>query len=107
MADAGGRTISVEVVFATPERQRLVELDVEQGATVADAIGRSGLADRFSGIDLDALAVGIWGRTVERDHVLRDGDRVEIYRPLSMDPREARRKLAAVGATMGARRDPD
>ena len=87
-------TISVEVVFALPDRQELVPLVVDHGATVADAIAQSGLERKFPDIRLDELQAGIWGRSVSREHVLGDGDRVEIYRPLERDPREARRLLA-------------
>lgn len=98
-------TISVEVVFALPERQELVALTIPAGASVADAIELSGIAGKFPEHDLAACRVGIWGRLVDRDRLLDDGDRVEIYRPLAIDPREARRKLAAEGKSMGARGD--
>ena len=94
--------IRVEVVFATAERQRLLEVTVPEGSTVADAIADSRIADRFPGADFDAFEVGIWGRVVSRDQVLAEGDRVEIYRPLALDPREARRRLASLGRTMGS-----
>ena len=93
--------ISVEVVFATAERQRLVEVVLPDGATVRDAIAQSDMAGHFPRDDLDGLRVGIWGRVVSRNQPLSDGDRVEIYRPLELDPREARRRLAAAGRTMG------
>lgn len=96
--------IQVEVVFATADRQRLIAVSLARGATVADAIARSAIHEQFPGVKLDELTVGIWGRTVERDHVLSDGDRVEIYRALEMDPREARRQLASLGRTMGKTR---
>lgn len=92
--------IEVEVVFGTPERQRLVCLTLQTGATVADAIEKSGFASDFTDHDLSSLSVGVWGQLVARDAVLSAGDRVEIYRPLQMDPREARRGLAAMGQTM-------
>ena len=88
--------IGVEVVFAAPDRQELVALELEQGATTADAIRESGLSGLFGQVDLDALQVGIWGRVVERETVLNDGDRVELYRPLERDPKDARRELARV-----------
>jgi len=86
--------IRVEVAFATPDRQELVEVTVSGVATVADAIASSGIGKRFPGIEIDALQTGIWGRPASRDQPLRDGDRVEIYRPLEQDPRDARRELA-------------
>jgi putative ubiquitin-RnfH superfamily antitoxin RatB of RatAB toxin-antitoxin module len=84
----------VEVVFALPDRQRLETVIVPEGATVADAIRRSGIQSCFEDVRLDELDVGVWGKPVERDHVVSEGDRVEIYRPLEMDPREARRLKA-------------
>lgn len=93
--------IEVEVVFARPDRQRLVTVVVPDTASVADAIAASGLALEFPDENLDALEVGIWGRIVEKERPLSAGDRVEIYRPLELDPREARRQRAAAGATMG------
>ena len=92
--------IDVEVVFGIPAQQRLVSLRLQSGATVADAIEKSGLAREFADHDLSSLSVGVWGHLAARDAVLSAGDRVEIYRPLQMDPREARRRLAALGQTM-------
>jgi putative ubiquitin-RnfH superfamily antitoxin RatB of RatAB toxin-antitoxin module len=91
--------ISVEVALATPERQVLLALRVRKGASVAEVITASGIASLFPDLPLDDMAAGIWGRTVSRDSKVREGDRVEIYRPLLTDPREARRRraLAAEG----------
>lgn len=89
-------TIAVEVVFALPGHQELVLVAIENGATVADAIAQSDLARKFPNERFDELQTGIWGRVVPREHVLNDGDRVEIYRPLERDPRDARRILAAL-----------
>ena len=91
----------VEVVFALPEQQELVALEVAEGTTVAEAIRQSGLADRFPRHDLSRGAVGVWGQVVDRSRRLQDGDRVEIYRPLQIDPQDARRQLAAKGKSMG------
>jgi len=92
--------IAIEVVFGRPDSQSLVALSLEKGATVAVAIDRSGLAENYPDESLCDLSTGIWGQIVDRDFVLRDGDRVEIYRPLQLDPREARRRLAQLGLTM-------
>lgn len=89
-------TITVEVVFALPERQELVQVTIEVGATVSDAIAKSGLARKFPQVRFDDLQTGIWGRIVPREQPLNDGDRVEFYRPLERDPRDARRILAAL-----------
>ena len=88
--------MQVEVVFALPERQLLKCVDLPAGSTVADAIERSDIADAFPGVNLDGLQAGIWGSPAERNRLLREGDRVELYRPLAMDPREARRLKAGV-----------
>ena len=88
--------MQVEVVFALAKRQVLLTVDVPDGATVADAIAASGIARQFPEHDLDALQAGIWGQTVGRDRPVTDGDRVELFRPLEMDPREARRLKAGV-----------
>ena len=81
----------VEVVFALRERQELLETDVEEGATVADVIAASKLSRLFPEVDFATLQAGIWGKPVARDKPVRDGDRVELYRPLEIDPKEARR----------------
>jgi putative ubiquitin-RnfH superfamily antitoxin RatB of RatAB toxin-antitoxin module len=95
-----GEKLRIEVVFATPERQALVEVRVDPDATVGDAIAASGLDREFPDQPLDSVPVGIWGRRVTREAGLRDGDRVELYRQLLIDPKEARRRLAALGKTM-------
>lgn len=86
--------IRVEVVHARPGQQAIVPLELEEGACVADAIVASGLPARFPGLDAETCKVGVWGRAVERSRRLRDGDRVEIYRPLIADPKQARRARA-------------
>jgi hypothetical protein len=93
--EGAGATIAVEVVYATREAQKLVGLDVAPGCTVGEAIERSGLAAEFPDLVVDPRAVGIFGRKVPLDHVLQPGDRVEIYRPLIADPKEARRQRAS------------
>ena len=87
-------TIRVEVVYAMPDRQELVTLKLVQGSTVAQAIEQSGLAGKFADFEVDPLRVGIISRKVSLDHVLHDADRVVIYRPLQVDPKEARRQRA-------------
>lgn len=101
MSERATGAIRVEVVFALPERQELVGLELPDGATVADALEASGMAAKFPGHDLTSCAIGVWGHVVDRGHRLRDGDRVELYRPLCIDPQEARRQLAAKGESMG------
>ena len=93
--------INVELVLALPDSQSLLPVEVDRGATIADVIAESGIGRRFPDTDLQALETGIWGKPMPRDHVVNDGDRVEFYRPLQMDPREARRLLANAGRSMG------
>jgi len=92
-------SLSVEVVLATPKRQVLLTVTVEEGASVADVIIGSGIESHFTGLAVSDMAVGIWGKPVSRDSTVNAGDRVELYRPLEIDPREARRQRA--GAEKG------
>jgi uncharacterized protein len=89
-------TIRVEVAYALPERQLLIALDVPEGCTVLEALFRSDVSTQFEGLDVSRAAVGVWGSPVEdpRRQVLAEGDRVEIYRPLRVDPMESRRRRA-------------
>lgn len=84
--------IAVEVVLALPERMQLKRLVLDAGATVADAVALSDLGDDAPLVDPQRL--GIFGKRVPASQPLRDGDRVEIYRPLVLDPKEARRRRA-------------
>lgn len=95
-ADLGQPTICVEVAYGIAERQAVLRVELPAGSTVAEAIERSGIRAQFPGLVLDPAAVGIFSRKVSVDQVLREGDRVEIYRPLSADPREVRRHRAAL-----------
>lgn len=87
-------TIEVEVAYAEPDRQFLRRIALPGDATVADAITASGVESEL-GIEASALATGIWSRPVARTTLLKDGDRVELYRPLKADPKETRRRRAA------------
>lgn len=87
--------IQVEVVFARRDRQFLEKLELEAGATVADALDAVAGRPPFDGLDLDGMPVGVFGDRVDRRRPLEDGDRVELYRPLEIDPREARRRRAS------------
>ena len=82
----------VEVAYATPERQEIVPVEVEEGATVLEAVRQSGIADLFPGLDPEQTDMGIFGKVIKSpaEHVLWEGDRVELYRPLQMDPKQAR-----------------
>ena len=89
------QTWRVEVAYATPARQEVIEVSVRPGATVEQVIRASGMLARFPEIDLTRQRVGIFGETARLRDAVRDGDRVEIYRPLVADPKEVRRKRAA------------
>jgi putative ubiquitin-RnfH superfamily antitoxin RatB of RatAB toxin-antitoxin module len=91
--------IAVEIAYALPDAQALRTLELDAGATVEDVIRRSGLLEDFPEIDLAANKVGIFSKLVKLDEVVRDRDRVEIYRPLIADPKESRRKRAEAGKT--------
>lgn len=86
--------IRVEVVYALPYEQFLFTRQVPEGTAVADAIKSSGVLDKHPEIDLTVNKLGIFGKLTKADAVLRDRDRIEIYRPLIADPREVRRKRA-------------
>lgn len=86
--------LRVEVVYATADEQVLIELQVNEGSSVQTVIETSAICDRFPTDDLATCEVGIWGRPVKRSDSVHDGDRVELYRPLTMNPREARRLRA-------------
>ena len=90
--------IHVEVVYATLEQQEMVSLELPAGSTLADAIDQSGLAEKFDGLEVEPSRVGIFGQKAKLDQVLREGDRVEIYRPLLADPKEVRRQRAIMQA---------
>ena len=99
--------ITIEVVFAKPGEQFLEQIRVPAGATIELAIRQSGVLERFPEIDLSSNKVGVFGKAAALESTLHDGDRIEIYRPLIADPKEARKKRAAEGKAMkkGARED--
>ena len=80
-------------VACTPRPGQAVEVEIEVGAgsSALDAIRASGVLERFPEIDISTQSVGLWGRRCALETILREGDRVEIYRPLAVDPKEARR----------------
>ena len=92
MASGAPRRIVVEVAYAEAGHQTLVELEVTEGTTVAQAIALSGIEAAYPQIDVSEMKTGIFGALVPRQTLLREGDRVEIYRSLATDPKEARRR---------------
>jgi putative ubiquitin-RnfH superfamily antitoxin RatB of RatAB toxin-antitoxin module len=93
MASAESGVLAIELVYAESSRRlhRLV-LSLPAGSTVGDALQASGWREQFGSGVLDGLRPGVWGRTCELQAVLRDRDRIELYRPLQVDPKEARRQ---------------
>ena len=87
----------VEVAYAEPEKQKIVSLEVEEGCTVRDAVRRSNITTFFPNIDVETIKVGIFGKAVRNadDQVLKEGERVELYRELKVDPKQARANRAA------------
>lgn len=96
--------VVVQVVYALPGAQEVVEVGLEEGAPVEDAINASGIAARHPEIDLKTWRIGVWGRPVTLATGVRDRDRVEIYRALSADPKQARRRRATTENSRNRRR---
>jgi putative ubiquitin-RnfH superfamily antitoxin RatB of RatAB toxin-antitoxin module len=86
--------VNIEVVYAEPNHQRSVKLDVVPGSTAREVAISSMLTVWFPDIDLQSVAIGVFGEVVEDDYVLQNGDRLELYRPLLLDPMQARRARA-------------
>ncbi|HLT04170.1 MAG TPA: RnfH family protein [Pseudomonas sp.] len=99
--------IVVEIVYALPERQKLLRLSVPAGSTVREVALRSGLDAFFPGLDLRNAPLGIFGKAVAKpeERVIEEGERVEIYRPLLADPKEVRKQRAARAAQAKAEQD--
>jgi putative ubiquitin-RnfH superfamily antitoxin RatB of RatAB toxin-antitoxin module len=100
--NSAGELLKVEVAYALPERQRIVALEVRAGCTAYEAVLRSGIVKDFPEIDPEHADMGIFSRNLDgkalplpKDYQLKEGDRVEIYRPLLLDPKQARLLRAA------------
>ena len=93
----GADFIHVEVAYAEPDMQIVVPLDVPVGTTLIEAVRLSGILDDHPQIDIDKSRVGVFGKLGKHGQELREGDRVEIYRPLVADPKEVRRERAGRG----------
>ena len=96
--------ITVSVVYATRDQQWVKEIQVPRGTAASEAIDQSqilSVAEELVHKQLEDLSIGIYGQRVKSDHLLEQGDRIEIYRPLRADPKEVRRQLAKIGKTMG------
>ena len=87
-------TSHIQLCYALPKQAVVIDLDIEPGCTLEQAISQSGLLAQFPEIDLTQNKIGIYGKLKPLDTVARDGDRIEIYRPLQADPMESRRRRA-------------
>jgi putative ubiquitin-RnfH superfamily antitoxin RatB of RatAB toxin-antitoxin module len=99
-------TLRIRVALALPDRQEVISLEIEEGASVADALRAARAAQFLADADPAQLRVGIWGKACAMDATLRDGDRVEIYRPLLADPKETRRARAGLKPSTRSRSGP-
>ncbi|MGB1309911.1 MAG: RnfH family protein [Leucothrix sp.] len=100
MANAVTEMIWVEIVYALPTSQTLLNFEVVQGTTLEQGVMQSGIAAVHPELDLHNMPVGIFGKIAAREVVLREKDRIELYRPLLADPKEVRKQRAAEGKTM-------
>ncbi|MNZ50693.1 RnfH family protein [Pseudomonas alkylphenolica] len=93
---SGPNNLRVEVVYATAEQQWLLAVDVAPGTTLREAVRLSGIAEQVPGLDVDACPLGIFGKVVNEaaQQAVAEGDRIELYRPLLIDPKEVRKQRA-------------
>lgn len=96
----------VEIIYATLKKQSILKIEVEEGSTVNDVINKSGLLDEYPEIDLSVNKVGVYNQVKKLDEVVKNADRIEIYRPLLADPKEVRRKRAIKQKEQGIIRSP-
>lgn len=89
--------LHIEVAYAKPDEQSLIVISVPEGTNASQAVEMSGLLKKYPEIDLTQNKLGIFGKLCKADTILREKDRVEIYRPLIADPKEVRRQRAAEG----------
>ncbi|QGG79491.1 RnfH family protein [Litorivicinus lipolyticus] len=93
--------ITIEVAYATPKRQLILSVDVSTGTTMIEAVRASGILREFPEIDMASVKMGVWGKT-EKDpatRIMQTGERIEVYRPLLIDPKEARKNRASKATT--------
>lgn len=87
--------ITVEVAYALPDRQQIIALSVSKGTTAYDAVVESNIFDKFDGIELETAKMGVFGKAIKpKEYLLQPSDRVEIYRPLLVDPKASRKARA-------------
>lgn len=98
--------IDVSIVYATPDKQWLIEQHVPRGTSASELLEISGFLNdipELSGLQKEGIKLGVYAQLVAHDYLLEQGDRVEVYRPLTADPKEVRRQLALLGKAMGKR----
>ncbi len=88
-------SIKIEVIYALPDEQMLFNLSVPAGATVIEALRLSGVFEKYPEINLEANKIGLFGKLTKPDTLLREKDRIEIYRPIQADPKQVRKNRAA------------
>lgn len=98
--------MQVEVAYGTPDEQVLLTVVLLDGRCARDAVAASGLLERYPHLTLDSLEVGVFGQRVNLDSPVSEGDRIEVYRPLMVDPKQARRTRAGDGPSRSKRKKP-
>lgn len=98
MATSDNKMINIQIAYALPQQQHVLKLQVAVNTTAEQALQQSGWLDKFPELNLSENKLGIFGKVVPNKTVLRDGDRLEIYRPLLADPKEVRKRRAAEAA---------
>jgi len=98
--------LHVEVVVALPQRQEVIALELPDGSSVAGALEAARVRERFPEMDWSGVTYGLWSRPCAVDRLLRDGDRVEVYRPLAADPKDQRRERARLKPSTRSRNAP-
>ena len=86
-----------EVIYALPEEQILFTAEFAEEATARDVILQSGILEEYNELDIESMDIGLFGKAIKMDQMIRDKDRIEIYRPLIADPKEVRKRKAAEG----------
>lgn len=85
---------AVNVIYALPDFQKVITININEGTSFIDAVRQSGMINFFPDLDIDQCKLGTFGRTAKHDEILKQGQRVEIYRPLIADPKDVRRRRA-------------
>lgn len=95
--DVNQSKIMIEVAYAQPHKQKIVSFTVNEGCNAYDAVCQSGIKNHFPEIDYENMSIGIFSKSIKKptEHIMREGERIEIYRPLMIDPKQARANRAA------------